>query len=125
MIKKQIISFKYALEGFYWVLKTQRNFQISVILSILSLGFGWYFQVSYGELLIILVLIFIGLAIETINTAIEETIDALHKDRTEEIKIAKDVSAAAMFIFSIGAFIIACMIFLPRISQLIILNFKF
>ena len=120
MIKKRLDSVKNATYGLWWVLKTQTNLQISVFLSILSIIGGWYLKISYEEFLIILVLIFIGLGIETVNTAIEETIDALHKERTEEIRIAKDVSAAAMFIFSIGAFIIASIIFLPRIF-----NFQF
>ena len=56
-----------------------------------------------------------GLAIETINTAIEETTDAIDIKIREDIKIAKDVSAAAMLIYAIGATIIALMIFVPKI----------
>ena len=37
-----------------------------------------------------------------------------HKIR-EDIKIAKDVAAAAMLIYAIGATVIALMIFLPKI----------
>ena len=47
--------------------------------------------------------------------AIEEAIDAIHKEHSEEIKVAKDVSAAAMLIFSLGAFLIAVYIFVPKI----------
>lgn len=68
-------------------------------------------------------LIGIGLAIEAVNTAIEEAIDAIHKDWTEEIKIAKDVSAAAMLIFSLSAFLIACIIFIPKILNLLTINY--
>lgn len=118
MIRKQSLSFKHALEGLKWVLKTQPNFKIHIFLSILSILGGWYFKISYVEFLIILTLIFIGLVIEAINTGIEETIDALNKDWSHEVKIAKDVSAASMLIFALGSTIIATLIFVPRILAL-------
>lgn len=119
MIKKQIFSFKNAFFGVKWVLSTQRNFKIHLFLSLLAVLAGVFLNISYQEFLIIFLLIFLGLAIETVNTAIEETIDALHKEKSEEVKVAKDVSAAAMLIFATGAFIIACVIFIPKIIKFI------
>lgn len=72
-------------------------------------------KVSYVEFLTILLLITMGFVIETINTGIEATTDAIDKKIREDIKIAKDVSAAAMLIFAIGSFVIACIIFVPKI----------
>ncbi len=115
MIQKQLFSFKNALEGVRWIIKTQRNFRIHIFLSLLALLGGFILKISNEEFLLVIVMIFIGLAIESFNTAIEEAIDAIHKDYSEEIKVAKDVSAAAMLIFSIGAIFIACLIFVPRI----------
>ena len=59
-----------------------------------------------------------GLVIETINTAIEEATDAIDTKIREDIKIAKDISAAAMLIYAIGAIVIALMIFIPKILRL-------
>lgn len=123
MIKKHAFSFNNALSGIRWVIKTQANFKIHLALSLLSIIGGFVLGITYEEFLIILTLIGIGLAIETLNTAIEEAIDAIHKDWTEEIKIAKDVSAAAMLIFAVTAFIIACIIFIPKIFKLLTFNF--
>lgn len=53
--------------------------------------------------------------IETINTAIEAATDAIDTKIREDIRITKDVSAAAMLVYAIGATIIAIMIFVPRI----------
>lgn len=118
MLKKHRLSFRHAFEGLSWVTRTQANFKIHVFFSILSLLGAWFFKISYEETLIILVLITVGLVVETINTGIEETIDAIHKDWSPEIKIAKDVSAASMLIFALGAVTIASIIFIPRILQL-------
>ncbi|MBI4009245.1 diacylglycerol kinase family protein [Candidatus Roizmanbacteria bacterium] len=123
MIKKHVFSFKNALAGLRWAFKTQTNFKIQLLLSLFALIGGFIFQISYLEFLVIITLIGIGLAIEAVNTAIEEAIDAIHKDWSEEIKVAKDVSAAAMLIFSLTAFIIACIIFVPRILKLLTINY--
>lgn len=120
-MKEHTVSFKNAISGLLWVIKTQRNFKIQLFLSLLSIAGGFYFKITYEEFLVIGVLITVGLVIEVINTAVEEAIDAIHKDWKEAIKIAKDVAASAMLIFSIGAFIIACIIFVPHIVS----NFQF
>lgn len=116
MLHKHTISFKHAFEGLRWVLKTQPNYRIHFVLSLLSLAGAWFFEVSYGEFLIIILLIVTGLVIETINTGIEATTDAIDQKIREDIKIAKDVSAASMLIFAVGATAIAVIIFIPKIS---------
>lgn len=118
MIKKHLISFGNAIHGLMWIVSTQRNFKIHLALSLIAITAGFFLGISYLEFLTIVLLIAIGLSIEAVNTAIEETIDALHKDFSPEIKIAKDVSAAAMLIFSIGAFVTAFIIFVPRLISL-------
>ncbi len=119
-MKEHTVSFKNAVAGLVWVTKTQKNFKIHLFLSLVSIIGGFYFKITYGEFLVIGVLITVGLVIEILNTAIEEAIDAIHKDWQEAIKIAKDVSAAAMLVFSIGAFVIACVIFAPHIVKLLL-----
>lgn len=114
-IKRHTISFKHAFDGLMWSLKTQPNYKIHFFLSIISVIGGIYFKISYLEFLIILFLITMGLVIETINTGLEQTTDAIDKKIREDIKIAKDVSAAAMLIFAIGSALIAMIIFIPRI----------
>lgn len=72
------------------------------------------FRISYYEFLIILILIFVGLALETVNTSIERAADAIDTSWREDIKQTKDAAAAAMLIFAIGSFIISCVVFLPK-----------
>jgi len=118
MINKHTVSFKNAFNGLIWVFKTQPNYRIHMFFSILALIGAWYFEISFIETIIIILLIILGLVIETINTGIEATTDAIDKHIREDIKIAKDVSAASMLIFAIGASLIACFIFLPKIVNL-------
>ncbi len=114
-LHRHTISFKYAFEGIFWALKTQPNYQVHLTLALLALGGGYYYQITYTEFLVLLILIFVGLAIETLNTSIEKLSDAVDMNFNEHIKTAKDLGAGAMLFFAIGAFIIAGIIFLPRI----------
>jgi diacylglycerol kinase (ATP) len=118
MIRKHTISFKHAFDGLVAALSTQPNYRIHLLLSVISLLGGIYFRISHFEFLLIGTLITIGLVIETINTAIEETCDAIDESIRPDIKIAKDTGAAAMLIFAIGPSVLAGCIFIPRIILL-------
>jgi diacylglycerol kinase len=117
MIHKHTISFKHAFDGLKWALKTQPNYKIHFLFSLLALGGGVYFQISYFEFLIIGILITLGFAVETVNTSIEETCDAVDESIRPDIKIAKDTAAGAMLVVAIGAFVMACFIFIPYILR--------
>jgi len=121
MLRKHGQSVLYAWEGMVWAFRTQANYRIHFFLSILALLGSYVLRVSYFEFLLVLLIIFIGIMVEAINTAIEKTTDAIDKQWREDIKIAKDVSAAAMLIFSSGALIIAGIIFIPKLIQLFLL----
>lgn len=115
LLKRHTISFKNAFSGLFWSLKTQPNYLIHLTLSLLAIIGGFILKITYWEWLIIGLLIIIGLVIETINTAIEVTTDAISNQWQENIKLAKDVSAAAMLIFALGSLFIAIIIFIPKI----------
>ncbi|OGK20313.1 hypothetical protein A3C23_02790 [Candidatus Roizmanbacteria bacterium RIFCSPHIGHO2_02_FULL_37_13b] len=114
LIKKHTISFKHAFDGVIWSFKTQPNFRIHLLLSLVAIFLSFYLQLETFEWLIILMLIFIGLVIEMINTAIEATTDAIDRNLRQDIAIAKDVAAGAMLTYAIGAIVIASCIFFPK-----------
>lgn len=101
-----------------WAFKTQANYRIHFLLSIIAFAACFFLNVTHTELLIIILVIFIGVMVEAINTAIEQTTDAIDRQWREDIRLAKDVAAAAMLIFSFGALVIAGLIFIPHIMQL-------
>lgn len=119
MIRKHADSIGHALDGLVWALRTQHNYRAHLLLILVSVVAGFILEIKYHEWLIILSLSMLGLIIETINTAIEKVGDAIDLNYNEHIKIAKDVSAAAMLIYSFGAAVGAAMIFLPKILTLL------
>lgn len=119
------ISFRHAINGLILALKTEANHKIHLSLSFLAIGGGLLLHISYYEFLIIIMLISIGIALETINTAIEHTNDAIDLKKRPDIKMAKDLGAGSMLAFSIGAFIIAGIIFIPKIITYLHFTFNF
>lgn len=113
ILRKHHISFKNAFAGVFWALRSQPNFRVHLILSVFALWLGWYFKMTRLETVVIVFTIVLGLAAEMINTSLESMTDLITKEWRQEAKIAKDVSAGMMLIVSIGALIIAGIIFGP------------
>jgi len=118
MFKRHTISFKHAFDGLIWSLKTQPNYRIHLLFSAFAVLGGFILKISYYEFLLVIFMITVGLVIETLNTGLEQTTDAIDLKIREDIKIAKDVAAAAMLVYSFGAFIIAVIIFIPKLFHL-------
>jgi len=55
------------------------------------------------------------LTLEMINTSIERILDLLHPEKHPEIKIIKDISAAAVLLAALGALVIGLKIFIPYV----------
>lgn len=114
-LRQHHISFKNAFAGLFWAVKTQPNFRVHLVLSLVAISLGAYFQITAVEKVIILFTILLGLSGEMINTALESMTDLITKEWRQEAKIAKDVAAGMMLLIAMGAVVIAAIIFLPYI----------
>lgn len=108
-------SFGHAWRGILHAVRTQPNFLVHLALSAGALLLGYLLEISTIEHMVLVLVIACGLAIELINTAIEEACNAIDGNIREEIKIAKDAAAGAMLVYAIGATIVAGIIFLPKL----------
>jgi len=115
MIRRQYLSFKNAFSGLFFILKSQTNFKIHIFLSITAFFLGFFLKISYYEWLVVIILIIMGLVVESLNTVIEEVMDFVSDGWDERIKIIKDMAAGTMLIFAFGSVFIAGLIFLPRL----------
>ena len=113
--KNLINSFKYAFEGFFTSLKTERNMKIHIFIMFLVIAMGIIFKITPLEWIICTFCFSMVIAGELINTAIETTVDLAMPHKNEKAKIAKDVSACAVLILAIGSAIIGLIIFVPKI----------
>ena len=112
-------SFKYALNGIFTALKICRNLKIHYLFALMAIVAGLYFDIDYVEFAVVLLTITLVVTLEMINTAIEKVVDLLTEKYHILALIAKDISAGAVLIASIIAFIIGALIFGAHIMALI------
>ena len=114
-MKKLIKSFKYAFEGILIGIKEEQNMKIHITIMILVIIFGIMLKINTIEWIICILLFGLVISMELINTAIENTVNLITKEKNQQAKIAKDVAAGAVLVSAIVSAIIGLMIFVPKI----------
>lgn len=114
-LRRHHISFQHAFDGIVWAFRTQPNFRVHLVCSVLAVGSGLYLHITTVEMTIIIFTILLGLAAEMINTAFESVTDLVTTEWRQQAKIAKDVSAGMMLLVAVGAILVAIFVFSPYI----------
>ena len=118
-IGKRIASFGFAFEGILYLLRTQRNAQIHVVIGAIAVALGILFRIGQPEWLALAVIMTLVITAEGVNTAIEAVVDLASPQRHPLAKIAKDVAAGTVLLAAIGAVVVGCLIFLAPLWALI------
>jgi len=114
-IKSRLKSFRYAFEGLNAFFTAQHNAIIHLLMTLLAFSAAIFFNVSKAEAIAIVLAAALVWAAELFNTAIEKLADMVSKDYHPSIKFIKDVSAAAVLLSAVAAFITGAIIFLPKL----------
>lgn len=118
-MENHVISFKMALSGIRYAVRTQPNFLVHTIAATLVILSGIAFRLSFAEWIAVTLAIVLVFSVEMVNTAIESMTDLITKDYHTEAKIAKDVSAGMVLVVAIGASLIGVLVFGPKIGSLL------
>ena len=116
IINPKKIKFKEALEGIRFVIKEEFNFKIHLLIAFFVLFFGILFDLNKFEWVVI---IFLVLITEVLNTSIENLADLLVSETNTNVKIIKDIAAGAVLLTSLAATIVGLLVFLPKIWKLL------
>ena len=117
-IKKFINSFSYPIRGLKYAYRNEQNLTVDVGISILVAIAGFIFKLNSTEWVVVAFTIGAVISLELVNTAIEAAIDMVTEEYHPLAKVAKDTSAAAVFIIAIVAAIVGLIIFLPKVISL-------
>ena len=118
-MKKFLKSFMHAMRGLLYAFVHEQNFRIELFCAIAVCGCAYFFNISKIEWFVIIINIATVLSAELFNTAIENLCNMVHKETHGSIKIIKDVSAAAVVITALCAFVCGCIIFIPHFLNII------
>ncbi len=114
-LKNFIKSFKYAIDGICLSIKAERNVKIHIIIMFLVIIAGFIFKINKYEWIVCIVCFAIVIGGELFNTAIERIVNVIIPYKDDKAKNIKDISAGAVLVLAIGAFIIGLIIFVPKI----------
>ncbi len=105
-------SFNYAIEGFLYVLKTQKNMRLHFLAAIVVLLMGFYYNFSKIELILLLLTISFVMITEMFNTSVELIIDLITDEFHPLARIIKDITAGAVLLAAINAVFVGYLLFL-------------
>ena len=109
------VSFRNAFKGLYFLFKEERNARIHVFATIAVIFCGIYFQLDAIEWALIVFAICLVLILEAINTVFENLMDYISTDQHQRIGKKKDLVVGAVLIAALGAFVIGCLVFIPKL----------
>jgi diacylglycerol kinase (ATP) len=111
-------SFEHAYRGMIYAVRTQRNMRFHVIVAVLVLVASLLVGVSKLELAVLVLTIVLVFVTELFNTAMEFVVDLATKEYHPLAKLAKDVSAGAVLVSSVGAVLVGYLLLADDLGPL-------
>lgn len=108
-----LASFRFAADGIYFCLRTQRNMRIHVVAGVIALGMGFWLALPRHEMALLASICSLVVTMEMVNTAIESAVDLYTHRRHPLAKIAKDVAAAAVLVSALNAVLVGALLLGP------------
>ena len=116
-------SFRYALHGWGYVLKTQQNAWIHSVIATLVILVGLWLRLPARDWAILVLTIAMVFTAEFINTAIEAVVDLASPAHHPLAKVGKDVGAAAVLVAALAAVLVGLLILGPPLWSKLTLLF--
>ena len=110
-MKGFLLSVGYAIKGVIQAFKTERNFRVQLVIGIVVIISGFYFQITNAEWIALLLTSGIVISLELVNTAIEGLVDLISRERHPIAGRVKDIAAGAVLFFAVIALITGILIF--------------
>ncbi len=117
-IKKRLKSFVYAWKGIRSFIGREHNAWIHCGVMLLVLAAGFYFRITRGEWIAVVLCIGLVLAAEGFNTAIERLVNLVSPQKHPLAGDVKDIAAGAVLICAVAAVVVGLIIFVPYLLLL-------
>ena len=111
-------SFEHAYRGMISAVRTQRNMRFHVVVAVLVLLASLLVGVSKLELAILVLTILLVFITEMFNTAMEFVVDLVTSEYHPLAKLAKDISAGAVLVSSVGAVLVGYLVLADNLGPL-------
>lgn len=114
--RRFVESLNAAVEGFIYVLKTERNMRVHFLLALFCILLGIAVGFTYVELAALCLTITLVLGAEMFNTALELIVDMVKSEFHPVARVIKDVSAGAVLLTAVNALVVGYILFIKHIQ---------
>lgn len=111
----RIKSFGYALAGWLYMLRHQKNTRIMSVASIIVFGIALWLQIDFGGLALLVLAITMVWMAEFLNAAVEAVVNLVTAEFHPMAKVAKDVAAAAVLLGAVASILVGLLIMGPAL----------
>lgn len=105
-----------ACAGLVQAFRREASFRIQVAAAVLASASLPWLRPPLVWAALVMIMIALVLAAELFNTALEHTLDGLHPEQAEFVRIAKDCAAAAVLVLSLASVAVYVLMLLQLIS---------
>jgi diacylglycerol kinase (ATP) len=113
----RVKSLGYAIAGWLYMLRHQKNTRIQAVASIGIVFFALWLGISTIEWAILILTITMVWMAEFINAAVEATVNMYTSEYHPMAKVAKDVAAATVLLGVVAAVVVGLLIFGPPLLE--------
>lgn len=117
-LKKLFYSFKFALRGFFSLVKNEQNFRVHLLVAIAVVLGGIYFHIKLWQWSLIVIMIAAVFVLEILNTVFERLTDILQPRLHHYVGEIKDMMSTVVLVASVASAIIGLLVFVPYIFHL-------
>ncbi|MBN1640188.1 MAG: diacylglycerol kinase family protein [Anaerolineae bacterium] len=110
-------SFRYAIAGLWYAIRTQRNMRVHLSILVVVLGLGLYLGLPWLHWAVLALTSGFVLVAELFNTVAEAALDAATPYYHPLVKVAKDVAAGAVLLTAIVSLVVGLMVLGPPLWQ--------
>jgi diacylglycerol kinase (ATP) len=111
--KNRVVSLGYALAGWLYMLRWQKNTRLQAVASIVILLLALWLQISFVELAILILTITIVWMAEFVNAAVEAAVNLSTQTYHPMAKVAKDVASAAVLLGVVASILVGLLLLGP------------
>jgi diacylglycerol kinase len=113
----RVKSFGYALAGWLYMLRYQKNTRIMAVASIAIFAVALWLQIDFVRWAILVVTVTFVWMAEFLNAAVEAVVNLVTPDYHPMAKVAKDVAAAAVLLGAVASIMVGLLILGPPLLQ--------
>lgn len=114
-LRSRLNSFGFAFNGLFTFFRQEPNAWLHLIATLTVFMAAWYFQLSFYEVVALIIVTGFVWVAEIFNTAIERIMDFISMEKNSRIKFIKDLSACGVLLSAITAMVTGAIIFIPKL----------